>query len=161
MPNRRVWTKSGTITADAQWELDPLDYSRADEITLEVVLTGNAGADANDKLNVRLQSRTQANKWTDRIALDQLTGAMLAGEVREGVLQKFGTLSDSEEQGEPSGSTGGSRLTAGTVKNGSFPGRYRNSGVGTETGWRVDLDITDATDPSFPITLNVYADTPD
>lgn len=161
MPNALVFTKSGTITADTQWELPALDLSRADAISMEAILTANAGASVSDTLNIRLQSRRQTNKWNDRIALRQLTGDMTSGELTDGVLQKFGTFSDSEETGEPSGSTGASRLTAATVRNGAFPGRYRNAGVGTETAWRVDFDATVVGALSFPVTVNIYADTAD
>lgn len=167
MAHRMVYTRSETVTADAQWELDPIDLSHADELHLEVLLTGNAGALAGDTLNVRLQSRTNANKWTDRIAIRQLIGTMTSGEYTQSVNQKFGTFSDSEETDETSGSTGAARLTAGTVRNGPFPGVYRPAATGAGAtnmpgaGWRVDLDITSASAPSFPVTISVYADTAD
>lgn len=158
MAHRLVFSYSGTLTADTQVELDPVDLSNADEIHLETILTGAAGQTSSDKLNVRLQSRTQANRWCDRVALAHFDGGMSAGELKEATLQKFGTFSDSEETDEPSGSSGGSRLTAGSVRNGPFPGRYRNPGVGTESAWRVDLDLTFVGAASFPITVNVYTD---
>lgn len=159
MALKRIGGYSGTVTEDAQVELDAIDVSGFDEIYATIEITGAPGADGTDTLDVYLQSRSQANVWADRIAFDQLTGAMSEGELREATLQKFGTFSDGEEQGEPSGSTGGSRLTAGTVRNGAFPGRYRNPGVGTETAWRLDFQVTSGNAASFPVEVTIYGDT--
>lgn len=153
-----VFSRSGTVTADTQWDFDKIDLSPFRRLTVEVKLTANAAAAAGDTLNVYLQERKQGNAWSDRAALVQLIGTMLSGEVRQLNLSAEGPLSDTEESYEPSGSTGGSRLTAGLVINGPFAPNYRDFGVGMATAWRFDLDITNVTGPSFPLKITVYGD---
>ncbi|HEU4754655.1 MAG TPA: hypothetical protein VFU47_16215 [Armatimonadota bacterium] len=165
MALRKVYERSGTITADGQWSLPALDLSEADQLKLVVTLTG-APAGTSPTLNVRLQSRQAENVWDDRISLAQFTGSDTTGETKEGVIQKFGSLSDTEEAHEPSGSSS-SRLAAGTVLNGPFPGPYREScsfrngepGANqAATGWRLDFDIGGTGSPSFAITVRLYSD---
>lgn len=153
----------GTGSATVNVELDKLDLSRGELIRMEVVLTA-ADTDAGDLLNIYLQNRWQSNIWMDRIASHQFLGTLSpsAGspEVREYTLSKFGDLTDSEEADEPYGSAGASHLTAGTVRNGPFAPRYRNPGVGTETGWRVSLVQvnTSTADAAFAGTVYLYLD---
>lgn len=162
MAMKLVYEYTGTITADAIVELPPLDLSRADQLYMEAYLTGNAADAVGDTLNIYLQNRWQAGVWSDRVALSQLTGDMLAGELRDAALSKFGSLSDTEEAAEPSGSTGGSHLTAGTVRNGPFPPRFRAAGVNAQaTAWRVNFDATVVGSASWPIAIYIYADSVD
>lgn len=138
---------TGTGTQTINEELSKLDLSNCVSILMEVILT-KALTDAGDTLNVYLQSRGRARVWNDRIAAAQLLGNMTvsesAPEVREYQLQQLGTLSDTEEAQEPSGSAGGSRLTAGTVRNGPFPGKYVDAAGAPGASWRVQFDVTDA-----------------
>lgn len=163
--NRLVYKRSGTVTADTQWELDALDLSQSDQLEVHLEVTGSVTG-TSPTLNVYLQSRNESGLWEDRVAFTQLSGTGLSGEALKAILQKFGTLSDDEEESEPSGSASASRLTAGTVKNGGFPRPYRRGNVTGATGdrtqmpataWRFDLDVGGTT-PSFPIELLVFAD---
>lgn len=155
---RPVYHGTYTITASTQKLLPALDLSNGDELLLEIRLTGNAGAGASDKLNVYLQSRGLLGVWDDRIATAQFLGTDVATEVRQYVLQKRGDLPDAEEASEPSGSSGGSRLPAGSVKNGTFPGRYRRAGIDTITAWQLDFVVTSGSAPSFPVEVWVQCD---
>jgi hypothetical protein len=157
MPSRIVYHRAGNVVADGQWELDALDLSWADLLRISVKLTGDSTG-TSPTLNIYLQSRGAFGIWNDRAAFPQLVGADNTGEARVLNLSKFGDLSDAEESYEPSGSSGGSRLTAGTVRNGPFPGNYRNKGVGIETAWRFDFDIGGTDTPTFPLELWVEAD---
>lgn len=145
-------------------EFPQLDLSGRAE--LHCVLTvSTLDTDAGDTLDVYLQSRTDDGIWNDRVHFTQLLGNLTGTETLEAVLQQFGTLSDDEEESEPSGSASASRLTAGTVKNGPFPRPMRR---GTVTGvagtqmpgacWRASYVMVDAdADGSFVGTLRVYA----
>lgn len=164
MPMRKVFSKSGTLTADTQWELDPL--ALRDEILVVVSLTGNSGG-TTPTLNARLQARFADGIWTDRISFAQLTDSDNSGEVRKAVIQEFGTFADAEELYEPSGSSGASRLTAGSVINGPFPPIYRGNvtgGVGANNfpgaNWRLDFDLGGDT-PTWPIQVDIYANSLD
>lgn len=144
-------------------ELAPLDLSHADLISVDLVVT-KADTDVADTLNVYLQDRRTGGTWNDRAALTTITGdlspSVTAPEVYNANIQKFGTLSDDEEESELSGSAGASRLTAGTVRNGPFPGLYRVAGYdGPRASWRIQLVVVDAdNDADFEGTVTVYAD---
>lgn len=137
-------TLIGLGSGNYQLLLPAINLSRFDEIFMEVVISTSEN-DPDDTLNIYLQSRGQSGTWDDRIASAQFLGNGADALVRNYTLQSLGTLSDTEEASTPSGSTGGSRLTAGTVKNGAFPGLYRNKGVGTESSWRLDFQQVDGT----------------
>lgn len=158
---RTMHVYSGTVTATGTDLIPAIDFSHGDQIHLSAVLTGNAGADANDKMDVYLQSRGANGQWDDRAHLAQFTGAMLSGEGREAVLSKFVTLADAEEASEPSGSTGAARLAAGAVKNGAFPGPYLQAGSPKAESWRLSIEVTTVTSPSFPVKITVGLDTPE
>lgn len=121
-------------------ELPPYDFSHADILRGKVVCTVT-NADAGDTLDIYVESRGLDGIWEERIHFGQLTGDMSASaatpETRRATLSKMGTLSDNEEAAEGNDSLGASSINASTVLNGPFPGRYRNKGVGTETGWRI------------------------
>lgn len=159
MPSRIVYHRAGTISADGQWELDALDLSWADLLRISIKLTGNSGG-TTPTLNVYLQSRGAFGLWNDRAAFPQLVDADNSGEAWVLNLSKFGDLSDTEEGYEPTGSSGGSRLSPGAngvVRNGPFPGNYRNKGVGIETAWRFDFDVG-GTEPTWPLEIWIEAD---
>lgn len=164
MARRLVFSYAGTVTADGQQEFPQLDLSSSKRLSVEFKLTGNAAAAAGDTLDVYLQSRSDLNAWDDRIRLAQVIGTALSGELQNATLSSAPPLGDTEEVYEPNGSTGGSRLAASTVRNGSFPGLYRASATGQGstnmpgTAWRFDFDITSVSAPSFPISLKVYAE---
>jgi hypothetical protein len=160
MPASTVWTYTGTITATGTEVLPAFNISNADEIQLVATLTGNAAAAAGDKIDIVLQSKTQNGIWDDRIRLRQLLGNMSSGEGDQGTVQKFGTFSDTEEAGEQSGSTGGSGLSAGTVKNGPFPPPFVAVGLAPASSWRLSWTVTSASAPSFPLYLAVVIDEP-
>ncbi len=165
MPNRCVFDYAGTVTASTDVNLDAIDLSRADSLYMEVQLSSAPGAVSGDTCNVYLQSRGRSGVWNDRIAIDQLLGNMSSGEVRDATLLKQATtLATTEKEGEPSGSTGASRLTAGTVRQGAFPGLYRikgtpGQGAGTFTAWRVDFVVVSSSAPSFPLKIRIWCDT--
>lgn len=166
MATRKIFDYDFSLSgagATTNVELDALDLSRFDELELEIVLS-TAATDAGDTLNVYLQSRGPSGIWDDRIATAQFLGTDTDAEVRKYVLQQFGTFSDAEEASEPQGSAGGSRLTTGTVKNGSFPGPYRTKGAGgsTATAWRVQFVTVDADeDSAFTGTVYIHGNSGD
>ncbi len=145
----------GADGGTASVELDAVDLSRFDELELEIVVD-TAATEAGDTLNVYLQSRGPAGVWDDRIATAQFTGDQADAEVRKYAVQQFGTFSDTEEASEPQGSAGGSHLTAGGVKNGPFPGPYRNKGVGTETAWRLQFVVANSSTENAAFAGAVY-----
>lgn len=163
MPSRIVYHRAGSITANGQWEFDPIDLSHCDNLRITVKLTGNSTG-TSPTLSIYLQSRSAFGLWNDRAAFPQLVDADNTDEARVLNLNKFGDLSDTEESYEPSGSTGGSRLTAGTVRNGPFPGVYRGNvlgGVGENMpgpSWRFDFVIGGSASPTFPIEIWVEGD---
>lgn len=152
----------GVAGGTGNYTLDAIDLSWADEITMRVSFT-KANTDAGDTCDVYLQSRGPDGIWTDRIASHQLTGDMSPTtadpEVRDYVLQQFGTFSDAEEGAETSGSLGGSRLTAGTVRNGSFPGLFKTAGSPMTPGWRIQIVVVDAGTDNADFEGTVYLST--
>lgn len=159
MATRKIFDYDFSLSgagATTNVELDALDLSRFDALELEINVA-TAATDTADTLNVYLQSRGPSGIWEDRIATAQFLGDQSDAEVRRYVLQQFGTLADSEEASEPVGSAGGSHLTAGTVKNGAFPGPYRTKGAGgsTATAWRLQFVTVDA-DEDSAFTGTVY-----
>ena len=144
-------------------ELDPLDLSRCDLIRVTVKLS-KAITDTADTFDVYLQCRGPDGKWEDRIHFSQLLGdlspTVADPEILVATLQQFGTLGDDEEESEPSGSAGGSRLSAGSVRNGAFPGRYHD-GTAPAASWRVQLVVVDAdADADFEGTIYVEGNSP-
>lgn len=153
-------TGSQTITND----LPPFDMSWADIIQATLVVT-KADTDAGDTLNVYLQSRDQSGVWKDRIAFTQVLGNLSpsAGspKVYDAAIQKFQDLSDDEEEKEVAPGSTGSHITAGTVVNGPFPGRYMAGEDPPYTGWRLVLDVVDAdADGDFEGSIYINADCP-
>ena len=133
------------------------DLSRFDNLTFELKIS-TIGVDAGDTFNGYVQSRRAAGVWDDRVAFQQVLGNASDDEARLLVLHKFGTLESAEEASEQTGSTGGSRLTAGTVKNGSFPGKYYTDGA-LSFAWRFQWDVVDADNDAFLTGyLYVYGD---
>jgi hypothetical protein len=143
--------------------LAKLDLSQADSITLRATIT-KAAEDAADTLNIRLQESWDGGvTWHTRIRLAEFTGDMSpstsAPEVREGVAQQFGALADAEEALEPSGSAGGTDLSAGTVRNGHFAPAYRVGGVRAATH-RLQVVVVDGdSDGDFEGTIEVFYNT--
>lgn len=171
MPQKLVFKNAFTLAAGTtNVNFDPLDLSDAAELQCELSVTAT-DTDAGDTLDVYIQSTIDGVTWDDRVHFTQLIGTLSASagtpEALRATLQQFGAFSDTEEMSEPSGSAGGSRLTAGTVKNGGFPRPLRR---GTVTGalpnqtqmpgasWRVSYVMVDAdADGVFTGTLSVYA----
>lgn len=137
---------TGVGSQTLNYELGQLNLGNADWMKATVKLT-KADTDAGDTCDIYLQDRGPAGIWNDRIHFTQLLGTLSptsnAPEVLEATLQQAGTLSDDEEESEPSGSAGASRLTAGTVRNGPFPGQYYANGV-RGASWRVQVVVVDA-----------------
>lgn len=140
-----------------------VDLSRGDEILIELELT-KAQTDAGDTLDVRLQdctSLTTAEVWNTRARFAQFIGTVTvsaaAPEVRRLALQAYGTLPDTEEAYEPSGSAGAAEIAAGTVLNGPFPGVRRLSAGGRKQSWRLKIDVVDAdSDGDFEGRITVW-----
>lgn len=163
MPTRlaqKIVINTGAGSQTVNYNFDELDLSRADGLRFVLEVTGIA-TDVADTFDVYVQSRNLDGSWNDRVAFAQLTGDMANAEIRDAHLQQFGSLSDTEEMSEPSGSAGGSRLTAGTVKNGIFPGIYRDS-TGPGPAWRCQVVVVDAdSDGDLEANLWVYANSAD
>jgi len=137
-----------------------LNLSHYSQLLCVLVTNAAGGGDAGDTLNVYIQSRGKEGVWNDRVAFTQLLGTVSSGEVIEANLQGLVTLDSGEELGEPSGSTGASRLTAGTVRNGTFPGLYRTTpssvgGLGVGASWRIQWVTVDS-DADFDPDYTVY-----
>jgi len=150
-------TGAGSQTLNT--EVGPLDLSYPDVLKWILKVT-KAAEDAGDTLNVYIQSRGRDGVWHDRVSFTQILGsaspAAATPEILEAVLQKMGSFSDDEEESEPSGSTGASRLTTGTVRNGPFPGKYYENGA-RASAWRVQAVIVDA-DNDADFEFEVYCE---
>jgi hypothetical protein len=140
--------------------LAAIDLSSADSLTLRAKIT-KAAEDAADTLNIRLQESPDGGvTWNTRARLAEITGDMSpstsAPETREAMVQQFGALADAEEALEPSGSAGGTDLSAGTVRNGHLSPPSRTGGVRT-SAWRLQVVVVDADDDAeFEGTLEVF-----
>lgn len=154
----------GNGSGSLEVSLTEIDLSRAERIEMEVKLT-KADVDAGDLLTIYLRGRFQAGVWDDRIASHQFTGDMSPTtanpETRRYSVAQETALTAAEEAAEPSGSTGASRLTAATVRNGPFPGKFRVKGAGgsTSNAWQLYFDQTNAgtVNADFEGTVYIYA----
>lgn len=151
----------GPGTQNVNWEFGLLALDHADWIRSILEVAG-AAEDAGDTLNFYVQTRGPNGQWSDVIAFSQLLGSLSPSssspEVLTAALQQAGTLSDTEEQGEPSGSAGASHITAGTVKNGPFPGWYYDATTRQRAAsWRLRGELVDA-DSDALFTGTFYAD---
>ena len=138
---------TGTGTQNLNYEWGKLDISSADWLKVKLEIE-KADTDAGDTLNAYIQERGPDHLWHDRIAFTQVIGTASPTaadpEVLDASLMQAGTLSDDEEESEPSGSAGASHLTAGTVKNGPFPGMYHDANGVRGASLRLRLEITDS-----------------
>lgn len=138
---------TGVGTQNLNYEAGNLDISDADWLKATLNLT-KADTDAGDTANIYVQARGPNGIWNDIIAFTQVIGTLSpsssAPEVLMANLMQAGTLSDDEEESEPSGSAGGSHITAGTVKNGPLPGMYHDSSGVRGASLRVRVEVTDA-----------------
>ena len=157
-------TGAGSQTLNTN--LDSGDLSSCTSI-YAIVRCTKADTDATDTCDVYLQSRDQGGFWRDRIhfgaqgAANTLIGSMSPTtadpEIRDGYLQQYGTLTDSEESDEPSGSAGASRLAVATVRNGGFPGLYRDV-TGMLPAWRIQAVVVEAStsNADFEFTVELH-----
>lgn len=110
-------------------ELNPVDLSRAWAIMVEIKLT-KADTDALDLFDVRFQETSDRVAWHTRARSIQFTGDLsptpATPEYYRLVVNQIVDLAATEEAYEPSGSLGASELSAGSVLNGPFPGKYRD-----------------------------------
>lgn len=139
-------------TASLTQEL-PCDLSRYPEVLLALWLT-TADTAAGDKLSVKLQCSYDGIGWHDRAVFADLLGTLspsaTAPVYRELRLTqlKDPAQTAAEEAVTPSGSADGAALTAGTVLDGPFPGKRRDS-TGRGASWRLVFTITNGTTPVF------------
>lgn len=176
MSLRKIHTyalNSGAGTQTLLSPLNPYDLTRALALHVRGSITKAATADAGtDVLDVRLQSTSDRGATWDTRARLQFDGSTspAAGtpETKDATIQPVGTLADTEESGEPSGSLGATDLAAGAVRNGPFPNRYRDPAAAAPgelpvfTAWRLRIDVTDANNNAdFEGTLEVSIDSPD
>lgn len=148
-------TGASAITSN----FNPGRFGHYDALTVYLNVT-KADTDAADVLDVALQETRDGVTWHDRARFANVTGDLTASatapEVRRLVVQQFGSFADGEEELEPSGSAGGTRLTAGTVLNGPFPPLLRTGGT-RQSSFRLYIEVTDAdNDADFEGTIDVY-----
>ena len=125
-----------------------VDLAGYDQIrgTLSV---SKALTEADDTLDVYIQSLAQDGvTWNDRAHFGQVTGAdtpaAATPEVRfVNILARI-PLEATEKAYESSGSVGGTRLAAGTVRNGPFPDKFYTGGLWTPN-WRIQVVVVDPT----------------
>jgi hypothetical protein len=152
-------TGAGTQTITQDFDKFDLSYARA--IVGKLTIT-NAATDAGDLLDVYLEERTNTLTWNQRARFDQILGSMspsgTAPEERTIVISADVNLDTTEESYEDTGSTGGTSLSAGTVRNGPFAGKLYSSGAPVATH-RARLEVTEAasSDADFEGTLTFYA----
>lgn len=140
-------------TGTTNYQFDNLDLSWSDILRFRLNCA-TFGTDAGDTFNAYIQSRLPDGTWADRVAFGQYLGTATDAEVQDAVVSKFATLESGEEVSEPQGSAGGARLTAGTVVNGPFPGKYYESGR-LSYAWRLQIVVVDA-DSDGSLTGNLY-----
>lgn len=144
MPSRVCFAKSDTLTSTStQWNLDAIDLSHCDELTVTYKIVTTITSTSNT-LDIYVQSRGRDGFWDDRIHFTQIAATPNQNKAQKLVLQQFGTFSDTEEASVPSSSSGGTRLAAGTVKNGPFPRPYVDASA-PATAWRVDFVMAGTT----------------
>lgn len=152
-------TGVGTQNLNYEWGTLALDHADWLRCVLELTKTET---DAGDTANFYVQRRGPNGQWSDVIAFTQKigseSGSVSTPEVLEANLQQAGTLSDTEETNEPSGSLGGSHLTAGTVRNGPFPGVYTDlTSKQRAASWRLRIEVVDS-DNDADFEGNFYAE---
>lgn len=122
-------------------ELNLMDLSRFDSLQFEVKFT-TMDTDAGDTLNIRLQSTSDRVQWHTRIRFPEFTGSgdpdAAGPEYYRLTVRQLGELSADEEAYEPSGSESATDVPAGQVRNGPFPGKYRDA---TEKKWKPNWRI--------------------
>src|SRR5438132_5977842 len=113
---------------------DALDISRCQAVTLEMVLT-TCATDAADKLDVRFQETRDSQPtpavWDTRGYFTQVSGNQSASAsapyADQMTISQDVPLPSSSRNARPTGSAGGTELTAGTVRDGPFQGRLRST----------------------------------
>lgn len=122
-----------------------------------------ANTDATDTLDVYIEETVDNVTWNQRGRFEQITGDMspttTAPEVRRLVISALPPLDTTEESYETTGSTGGTSLSAGTVRNGPFLPPYRGDASNApQASYRARLVVTDAdNNADFEGTLTVFA----
>lgn len=139
---------TGAGTQNLNYPLGKLALDGCDWIRATLELT-KADTDAADTMDVFLQERGPVGVWDDRIHFSQVIGTLSPSasvpETLKAALQQAGTLSDTEEQNEPSGSAGASHITAGTVVNGPFPGSFYDATTRQrDASWRIRIEVVDS-----------------
>lgn len=137
------------------------DLSHAEALLLELRVT-KAEDDVDDLLDIYFQETVDGTIWYDRARFTTLLGNITvsvgAPEIERLTLNQVVDLASTEERYEPSGSSGGAHITAGSVVNGPFSGKRR-----TSDGWlpnfRFSIVVTDAAqgDAEFEGNLKVWA----
>lgn len=169
-PSRRIFKYDLTIgpgNVTVTQNLPALDLSYAQALLIQLYLTTTL-TDAADSLDFKFQDTRNGVIWNTRARADAVLGnagaSATAPVVHRLNLQNKVDLASNEEYYIETGSTGGTELTAGSVRNGPFPGIRRDPGAGTggagpTASWRVQAVISgDAnTNASFIGVVTIWA----
>lgn len=126
-----------------------LDLSHAAAIKFVIRIT-KADADAGDTLNITFEDTWDAGvTWNERARSREFIGSespsTTAPETQELTIQQLIPLAAvGEEALEPSGSGGGSALSATSVRNGPFPRTQRSTAGARLAAWRMKAVVVDA-----------------
>lgn len=128
--------------------LDELDLAGCSQIRGTLSVT-KALTEGDDLLDVYIQSLAEDGiTWNDRAHFGQITGGdsptVTAPEVRFVNITARIAIEATEEAYESSGSLGGTRLPAGTVRNGPFPDKLYSGGLWV-ANWRIQVVVVDPT----------------
>lgn len=142
--------------------LDPMSYSRAVSLVGEIIITSAATA-AGDTLTVRLQETPDGVQWDTRWCHTAQVGnsgaSTTAPESERVVLQCDVPLQTAERLYEPTGSAGGTDLSAGTVRNGPLLGRRRAAtapGGGLSASHRLQFVVAQTSAAAFTGTYTIW-----
>jgi hypothetical protein len=142
---QRIPFDTGPGAETVNTELEKIDISGARKIRLDLTVD-KSDTDAGDTYDVYFQEADDGGFWHDRGHFEQITGSMspssTAPEIRTLVISCDSTIDSTEESYEPSGSAGGSRLAAGTVRNGPFLG-VRKDTTGRLARHRIQWVVVD------------------
>ena len=128
-------------------ECNSIDFSLFESLLWEVVFT-TMNTDAGDTLNIRLQSTSDRVQWHTRARMIEFLGTgdpdATGPEYYRMTVRQLGETSADEEGYEPSGSESATDVSAGMVRNGPFPGKYRSVEFGLQPNWRIRSVLVDA-----------------
>ena len=138
------------VAATTTWNLPPtFDPSGAWNLVVRQEFTLFTGG--GPTMTTVLQVTRNGVTWDDRAAFTAQSAAISSGRTyQELTLTSGPPLSGTEEVIVPSGSTGGSALAAGTVRNGPFPERWPSNTIST---WRIVATVANGS----PVASGVWS----